>query len=611
MAKNKRSIRRKLFTSFMLINLILVAAMGVGLALHYLLQNLDKDLEQLRQDQQVLDDIIKKELMFLHSESTNFDFHSSGSDDRLAYIRATYDSLHLNLKLNSALYEQHLLHDIDSTASIDLIYQHQHLFFDLLDKIKERGTKDYGTIGEMREAIHALESKAQYLSLDEILSLRRREKDFLLRHDQVYVDMLDAEVNQLTAKYGHIPAFHSYDLPLLEDYHSKFKQVVSLVNEIGDFSQEGLKYEFEQSIMDINNLDIQVSAIYSHKREEIAEGILWGFIITLVFAIGMGVFAALILSDYRSKPLKELTEKINDITNGDAPLQEINYQTIPNISTEHEQLISSFNDLITNLTNHIDIVKQSNTKLHDKNEELVKVNKELDQFVYSVSHDIRAPLTSVHGLVNLLKMDKSKASNDQFIVLIEDRIKKLDDFIKDIIDLSRNSRLQVSREKIDMQELFNEILQDHQFFDRSEQVEQAVEIKGSGEFYSDRKRLKVILSNLLSNAIRFSDPYKHASRIVISVSIGEESASIQIWDNGVGIPEEMIQKVFDMFYRASEKSKGSGLGLYIVKESVRKIGGELSLNSVSGEWTEFILTVPNLHEHVKQNTDKELIEAGI
>ena len=110
-------------------------------------------------------------------------------------------------------------------------------------------------------------------------------------------------------------------------------------------------------------------------------------------------------------------------------------------------------------------------------------------------------------------------------------------------------------------------------------------------FFSDQKRLKVILNNLLSNAIRYSN--KENPQIKIGVKVDEAIAKITITDNGLGIGKEHVKNVFKMFYRATENNAGSGLGLYIVKETVDKLRGNVELNSLLDEGTTVNLEIPN------------------
>jgi signal transduction histidine kinase/ligand-binding sensor domain-containing protein len=227
------------------------------------------------------------------------------------------------------------------------------------------------------------------------------------------------------------------------------------------------------------------------------------------------------------------------------------------------------------------------------NRELKKLNSELDKFVYSASHDLRAPLASVLGLVNVARIDKSEEQRENYLNLIERSIKKLDGFINDIINFSRNARLEVVYAQADFERIVNEIMDDLKYLDEDNRITRKISTIGSGRFYTDTVRLKIILSNLISNAIKYHNPNNKSPFIEVKIKYDSNVAIIKVIDNGLGIPAEHLPNIFKMFYRANENSKGSGIGLYIVKETVEKIKGAVSVKSTLCEGTEFEITIPS------------------
>lgn len=234
--------------------------------------------------------------------------------------------------------------------------------------------------------------------------------------------------------------------------------------------------------------------------------------------------------------------------------------------------------------------------LLQSNEELRKSNKELDRFVYSVSHDLRAPLSSMLGVVGLCEMGPMDPFIEKNVSLLKSSIKKLDGFIIDILDYSRNSRLEVNRQEIHFADLLTDVCNNLKFMSIEDQrkVEVRTNIENDVSFYSDRSRLSIILNNLISNSIRYQDPQVADPFVEIFVEISASSADIRIRDNGIGIDKENHEKIFNMFYRVSTQSVGSGLGLYIVKETVEKLDGVINLESEPGKGTIFNIQLPNL-----------------
>ncbi len=246
------------------------------------------------------------------------------------------------------------------------------------------------------------------------------------------------------------------------------------------------------------------------------------------------------------------------------------------------------------LNDEITTRKEAEDKLIKTNKELSKRNTELDNFVYSVSHDLRAPIASVLGLINLAKKDKDITMKNTYLEKINNSALQQDNFIREILDQSRNSRLEIKREEILFQPLIDETFNQLKFATATGgEVERIINVNQTGTFYSDRWRLKVILNNIISNAIRYRngrDPV-----IKVNVEITDRKAKVEIEDNGRGIPEEHLDKVCQMFYRATDDGAGSGLGLYIVKETLDKLHGSINIESEEGKGTTVKLEIPELH----------------
>ena len=230
------------------------------------------------------------------------------------------------------------------------------------------------------------------------------------------------------------------------------------------------------------------------------------------------------------------------------------------------------------------------------NGELKKSNKELDSFVYSVSHDLRAPLSSMLGVVGLCEMGTLDPFMQKNVALLKTSIKKLDGFIMDILDYSRNSRLEVESQEIHFTDLLADISDNLKFMGADDQrkVDIRTTIRNGVAFYSDKSRIGIILNNLISNSIRYQNPQAADPFVEVNVDVSESAVDIRIRDNGIGIDKGNQEKVFNMFYRVSSKSIGSGLGLYIVKEAVEKLHGAIELRSEPGEGCEFSIHLPNL-----------------
>jgi signal transduction histidine kinase len=235
-------------------------------------------------------------------------------------------------------------------------------------------------------------------------------------------------------------------------------------------------------------------------------------------------------------------------------------------------------------------------ELTRNNDVLQKTNSELDRFVYSTSHDLRAPLTSILGLIRIIEMNLPTEETKQHdrVRMVKQSVRKLDDFIAEILDYSRNARSEIIAEPINLESLINEVRENLNYMDGSNDFKLHLEIEPGLKMNSDKRRIKVILSNIVSNAIKYQDKGKTERSLQLRFRSLENGVDILAQDNGIGISKENLNRIFEMFYRATSLSTGSGLGLYIVKETTDKLGGKIEVNSSPGEGSTFNLFIPNI-----------------
>ncbi|MBN8652837.1 MAG: HAMP domain-containing histidine kinase [Cytophagales bacterium] len=227
-----------------------------------------------------------------------------------------------------------------------------------------------------------------------------------------------------------------------------------------------------------------------------------------------------------------------------------------------------------------------------KNELLAKTNTELDRFVYSASHDLRAPLRSLLGLIEVTQKTTSPDEIQECLMMMKDRVHNMDLFIKEIIDFSRNARQALRYEPINVRAMVQEVINDLKFAEGMEQIYVRLDISSDFTILTDKSRLSVVLHNLIGNAFKYHDPQKENQEVTVKVTGDNEYARIEISDNGIGIAPEHQEKIFEMFYRASEQSNGSGLGLYIVRETITKLKGGIQVSSTPGLGSAFAITLP-------------------
>jgi PAS domain S-box-containing protein len=226
-------------------------------------------------------------------------------------------------------------------------------------------------------------------------------------------------------------------------------------------------------------------------------------------------------------------------------------------------------------------------------DELKIRNAELDNFVYKVSHDLRAPLSSILGLVNLAKVPGNPDDLSEYIDLIGTKVEHLDHFISDVLSHSKNLKMEVSLAKVDLAHVIERTFSDLNYLKGAKEMIRHIKVEGV-DFHSDPWRISEIFRNLISNAIKYRQVNgSRTPEVWVKVHVDNLRADISFADNGIGISNDNLNRVFEMFFRATEQSDGSGIGLYIVKNAVEKLGGQISLSSKQGEGTRFNIVLPN------------------
>ena len=237
--------------------------------------------------------------------------------------------------------------------------------------------------------------------------------------------------------------------------------------------------------------------------------------------------------------------------------------------------------------------KLAEEQVLEKNKQLEKANKELDRFVYSVSHDLKSPLSSVLGLISITEMTDDMEEIRKCINMMRTRINQLNKFIEEIIEYARNTRKEIHHnDKVVIRDMVNNILEDLAYLEHRDQIEIINHVSENCVISTDESRLKIILSNLIGNAIKYHNISKPNPYIEIKLEECDDQLKISVEDNGFGIDQEHAEKIFEMFFRASEHSDGSGLGLYIAREMAQNLGGTISVESKKDYGTTFTLTIP-------------------
>jgi signal transduction histidine kinase len=236
-------------------------------------------------------------------------------------------------------------------------------------------------------------------------------------------------------------------------------------------------------------------------------------------------------------------------------------------------------------------LKRAKQQTDETNKNLTIANKELDKFGYSVSHDLRSPISSLKGLIEIMNYENNIEQIRSYLAMMNESLDKQDQFIKDIIEYSRNKKIKTNITTVSLNKIIDDTITQNKYRQEADNISISKQLK-INIIYSDELKLKIILNNLVTNAIKYHDNKKEKPFITITAYEDIDSNKITIEDNGIGIKQEYQNKIFDMFFVTNNNNKGSGLGLYLVKDAIENLNGNIEITSEINKGTKFIITLP-------------------
>lgn len=228
-----------------------------------------------------------------------------------------------------------------------------------------------------------------------------------------------------------------------------------------------------------------------------------------------------------------------------------------------------------------------------KNDELQKAYDELDKFAYSATHDMRGPILSVLGIIDLTKNAEDFEEIKEMVGMMENAMLRLDNYIQNLHDHYSIRRGELNITDIHFENTLKDVSDLYDITSKLKGVTFRKSVHQTDKFRSDDISIKIILNNLLSNAFKYQKKNKEDKFVSLDMRVENNVAIITVEDNGIGIPEKNRSDVFSMFFRGANDEIGSGFGLYNVKDALSKISGKIELQSVENEGTKFIVTIPS------------------
>lgn len=249
------------------------------------------------------------------------------------------------------------------------------------------------------------------------------------------------------------------------------------------------------------------------------------------------------------------------------------------LEAQHEELSAAVEALV-----------EKNQYLENTLEELNTRNKEIDQIVYRTSHDLKTPITSLEGLFNLIEKESNKDLSN-YLLMARNATNDMKSLLGMLVRYSNNIVSEQQENEVNFVQLWHEVLEELSSANGFDEVKILVRKRVNDKFYGDSLRIKTTLYNLVKNAIDFRK--EAMARIEVKFTTEDNRLRVTVSDNGIGIPLAIQSKVFDMFYRGTSASRGSGLGLYLSKRNVELMNGNINLVSTEGVGTTVSFTITN------------------
>lgn len=239
-------------------------------------------------------------------------------------------------------------------------------------------------------------------------------------------------------------------------------------------------------------------------------------------------------------------------------------------------------------------------KVRDRTKELKRINEalkqsniELDNFIYKTSHDIRGPLATLQGICNVALLDVQDVKAIDYLEKLNGTATKLNEILSKLLIINQINNSVISQAPIQLEEIVQQVIQDNLRKANDKHIETRIRIEENLIFRSDEDLLRIIIGNLVNNAFKFyKKSFSVASFVSINIYKNNLHLTIEVTDNGVGIDEKAHNKIFEIFSKATEMSDSAGLGLYLVKLSVEKLKGSITLARSQEGYTNFKVIIP-------------------
>jgi signal transduction histidine kinase len=294
---------------------------------------------------------------------------------------------------------------------------------------------------------------------------------------------------------------------------------------------------------------------------------------------------------------KEILEQKEEIEQQRDDIRKKNIQLIQarHIITQQYEELKDVNVAL------VEEVRDRTLALQNVNQDLMLTSKELDELIYKASHDIRGPLARMIGLCNLAMLDITEPTAVEYLHILRKEAVNTTDILSKLLNMRYLKSNDISSSLTGIAGIVKQCIAALKNFENYNLISFDIQVPDDLQISTDSRLLKIILTNLLENAVVYANEQNPV--VGVNTSVSNQKLTIAVKDNGAGIPEEIVPRIFDRYFRGTEKSKGAGLGLYTASAAAEKLNGSVRLDySRKGE-TEFVIELPlGVYQPIQENT---------
>jgi signal transduction histidine kinase len=557
---------------------------------------------------------IEYEKDFLLYDATDQNFFETNKSEYLTQHRALMGEIRKDiqeLRISSIRADYHIVPELDTISHY--LSRHELIFKQIVDLTRIRGFRDFGLEGQMRKYAHQLEADHN-IDQVKLLSLRRREKDYILRKDPVYIGMFNQIYDEVMTALKRIPqAERNYlSRQTLLSYKETFARLVDVETKIGIDNNSGMRKQLRQESTQAKRTLRQTVGKTNAEFEVLKSQVQTLTLVSLGLAILGGIVLSYVLTYQVTRSIRELSNHINFVVDRGFSVHAPPEPFPPKNNDEIGDLARNFNLMNAQIYHTLQEVHEKSQELQRQNIELQRANLKLsasesrltglnavkDKFFSIISHDMRGPLTSLTGFLEMFKTNQADFTRQEMLHFIDGMnasVKRIINMLENLLQWSK-SQTGAIVPKPDTLELYG-ILENNIELLRETATRKHITLNLSAnnslKAFADRNMTDFVVRNLIANAIKFT--YSGGNVDVLASQVSQFIV-VTVRDTGIGIAAADVEKIFqaDVHFSTpgTNAETGTGLGLLLCKDFVEKNGGSIQIESMLGKGTSVIFTIP-------------------